>query len=131
MILVWHIPGAGGTEAAANTARNTVEIESFKQNDLFSGYVTVNYNLSAGSEALLRLKIYDSGNPSTVGWFASDDIPIKPGPGVQLVRIAVPKNAPAPDVFNVDTIEVQMLEGNGKVTASVQKKSTMSWAKPK
>jgi hypothetical protein len=132
MILVWHIPGGGGPAAAAVAApRNTVEIESFKQNDLFSGYVSVRYNLAAGPDAQLRLKVSDSANPPTVGWFASDDIPIKAGVGVQLVRIAVPKEAPSPDVFNADTIEVQMLDAKGAVTASIQKKATMTWAKPK
>jgi len=132
MILVWHIPGGGGPAAAEVAARrNTVEIESFKQNDLFSGYVSVRYNLASGSSAQLRLKVYDSANPATVGWFASDDIAIKSGLGVQLVKTAVPKEARSPDVFKADTIEVQMLDEKGAVTASVQKQTTMTWAKPK
>jgi hypothetical protein len=131
MILVWHLPGSGPSAAMASNQRNTVEIESFKQNDLFSGYVSVNYNLAAGTTAQFRLKVFDSANPATVGWFVSDDIPIKSGPGVQLVRTAVSKDAPSPDVFNADTIEVQMIDAKGAVITSVQKKTAMTWAKPK
>ena len=127
MILVWHIPGAG---ADAASSQNTVEIESFKQNDLFSGYVSVKY-LTAATGAQLRLKVYDSAKPATVAWFESEDLTVKPGPGVQLVKTTVSRNAKSPDVFTADTIEVDMLDANGKVTASVKKQSSMTWAKPK
>ena len=136
MILSWHIPGGGGTAApAAEPAgahiQNTVEIDSFKQNDLFSGYVTVRYNLATAPSAKLRLKVYDSAKPATADWFATDDVEIRPGPGVQLLRIVVPKEAASPDVFSADTVEVQMLDKQGAQTASVKKQSSMSWAKPK
>jgi len=48
-----------------------------------------------------------------------------------LLKVSVPKEAPSPDLFNADTIEVQMLDSNGAVVASVKKQSAMSWAKPK
>ena len=109
MMLVWHIPG-GEQEAqdASWTAavHDTLEIESFKQNDLFSGYVTVKYNLRS-AEGHLHLSVYDSANPGTASWFESDDIPIKSGPGLQFVRINVPKKALSPDAFKVDTVEVK------------------------
>ncbi|HEX3718838.1 MAG TPA: hypothetical protein VH595_12790 [Verrucomicrobiae bacterium] len=132
MMLVWHIPG-GGEASSANLAQgshNTLEIESFKQNDLFSGYVTVKYNLRS-SEGHLHLSVYDSANPATAQWFESDDIPIKSGPGLQLVRIDVPRRAHSPDVFNVDTVEIQMRDAHGTLLASSRNQSPMSWAKPK
>ncbi|HEY3915105.1 MAG TPA: hypothetical protein VGN61_11520 [Verrucomicrobiae bacterium] len=133
MMLVWHIPG-GEQEAPdaswAAAVRNTLEIESFKQNDLFSGYVTVKYNLRS-AEGHLHLSVYDSANPGTASWFESDDIPIKSGPGLQLVRINVPKKALSPDAFKVDTVEIQMLDANGTLLASSHNQSPMSWAKPK
>jgi hypothetical protein len=132
MMLVWHI--SGGSEASptalAQGSHNTLEIESFKQNDLFSGYVTVKYNLRS-SEGHLHLSVYDSANPATAEWFESDDIPIKSGPGLQLVRIDVPKRAHSPDVFNVDTVEIQMRDAHGSLLASSRNQSPMSWAKPK
>jgi hypothetical protein len=133
MMLVWHIPG-GGQEGATALAQsgegNTLEIESFKQNDLFSGYVTVKYNLRA-AEGRLRLRVLDSANPATASWFASEDIPVKSGPGLELVKIAVRNRATSPDVFNADTVEIQMLDAKGTVLTSLRKQSPMSWAKPK
>ncbi len=133
MMLVWHVPGA--TQADAQSAAqfgggNTLEIDSLKQNDLFSGYVSVNYNLRTG-KGRLRLRIFDSANPATASWFASDEVTIKSGPGVELVKIAVPKDASSPDVFNADTVEIQMLDTKGETLATVRKQLPMSWAKPK
>jgi len=129
MMLVWRVPGAPTAPASA-TSGNMLEIESFKQNDLFSGYVTVKYNLQSASGAL-RLRIFDSATPATADWFSSDDVPISSGPGLQLVRIAVPKNAASPDLFNADTVEIQMLDATGRVLTQLRKQSPMSWAKPK
>jgi hypothetical protein len=135
MLLVWHIPGGGSGAAApapaAAASQSTADIDSFKQNDPFSGYVTIRYNLAPGAPGRLHLKVYNSAKPESAAWFASDDVDIKPGPGVQLIRFAVPKNAPSPDLFSADTVEVQILDKTGAVTASFKKQSAMSWAKPK
>jgi len=132
MVLVWHLSsGSASPPSAVATEMNAVEIDSFKQNDLFSGYVTVRYNLANGPTAKLHLKVYDSAKPATADWFACYDLEIKSGPGLQLIRIAVSKEAPSPDVFNADTIEIEMLDKKGAVTASVKKETPMSWAKPK
>jgi hypothetical protein len=77
------------------------------------------------------LKVYDSARPATADWFTADDVEIKSGPGLQLIRMAVPKEAPSPDVFSADTVEIQMLDKNGAIMASVKKTTPMSWAKPK
>jgi hypothetical protein len=133
MLLVWHIPGAGsmGEPAAAESGGgNTLEIESVKQNDLFSGCVTVHYTLR-GPQGRLRLRIFDSANPDTASRFASEDVPIKSGPGLELVSISVSKEAASPDVFNTDTLEIQMLNASGAVLATLRKQSPMSWARPK
>jgi len=132
MVLVWHLSsGSASPPSAVATEMNAVEIDSFKQNDLFSGYVTVRYNLANGPTAKLHLKVYDSAKPATADWFACYDLEIKSGPGLQLIRIAVSKEAPSPDVFNADTVEVDMFDQKGAVTASVKKQTPMSWAKPK
>jgi hypothetical protein len=130
MMLIWHLPGAAAAPVAAASG-NTVEInDNFKQNDYFSGYITVKYNLvPAGGR--LRLRILDSSNPAVASYFASDEVPVKAGPGLQLVRIAVPKESKAPDVFNADTIEIQLLDAKGAVLASLQQHTPMNWAKPK
>jgi hypothetical protein len=133
MMLRWRVAGSTASEApspAEAGGASTLEIESFKQNDLFSGYVAVQYNLRSG-RGRLRLRVFDSANPSTAGWFASDDVAIKSGPGMELVKIAVPKSAASPDVFNADTVEVQILTSKDAVLATARKQSPMSWAKPK
>jgi hypothetical protein len=129
MLLVWHVPGPAAAPAQTGDG-NTLEIESVKQNGLFSGYVTVNYNMRA-PKGRLRLRIFDSANPATASWFVSDDIPIKSGPGLELVKIAVPRDAAAPDVFSADTVEIQMLDAKDAVLATLRKHLPMSWAKPK
>lgn len=87
--------------------------------------------MAARGGGKLRLRVYDSAQPATADWFASDDVTIKSGPGLELLKVSVPKEAPSPDLFSADTIEVQMLDSDGAVVASVKKQSAMSWAKPK
>jgi membrane protein involved in colicin uptake len=130
MILLWHLPGAKAAPVAVATPRNTLQLESFKQNDLFSGYVTVKYNILA-EHGRLRLRIYDSANPGTADWFFSDDVSVKSGPGMQLVRVAVPPEAKSPDVFKADTIELLLLDQKGQTLADLKTATEMSWAKPK
>jgi multidrug efflux pump subunit AcrA (membrane-fusion protein) len=131
MLLVWHLPGFETQASVVSAPGNTVEInDNFKQNDYFSGYITVKYNLvpAAGK---LRLRIRNSSNPAVASYFASDDVPVKAGPGLQLVRIAVPKESKAPDVFDADTVEIELLDTKNKVLTSLKQQTPMNWAKPK
>ena len=128
MLLNWHVPGAAPAPAAS--PGNTLEIDNFKQNDYFSGYIIVKYNLAIPS-GKLRLRIQDSSDPAVAGYFASDDIPVKEGPGQQLVKIGVPKESKSPDVFSADTIVVQLLSDKNAVLATFKRQTPMSWAKPK
>jgi hypothetical protein len=132
MMLVWNVADGspGDSQPPADSAASALKIESFKQNDLFSGYVTVQYDLRA-AQGRLHLRVFDSANPAIAAWFASDDVAIKSGPGMELVRVAVPKSASSPDVFSADTVEVQLLDSNGTALASARRQSPMSWAKPK
>ena len=129
MLLVWR-PPPGEAAPAPVVAQSTVQMESFKQNDPFSGYVAVKYNLASG-DGRLRLRVYDSSKPASADWFQSEDVPIKPGLGVQLVRIAVPGSGPGPDLFNADTIEISLLAADGKALASLKRQTQMTWARPK
>jgi hypothetical protein len=131
MLLVWQLPGGATASAPEPAGQNIIDIDTFKQNDLFNGCVTVRYDMAARGGGKLRLRVYDSAQPATADWFASDDVTINSGPGLGLLKVSVPKEAPSPDLFNADTIEVQMLDSNGAVVASVKKQSAMSWAKPK
>jgi hypothetical protein len=134
MVLLWHVPGggaAGGARAAAGAAvQNMVQIESFKQNDLFGGYVIVKYNLLADG-GRLHLRVFDSSNPASAGWFANNDVPLKSGPGMQLVKIGALPQAQSPDLFKADTLEIQMLDSKGNILATGRKDVPMTWAKRK
>jgi hypothetical protein len=130
MILVWHLPPVGPTAPVENVPGNSAEIETFKQNDFFGGYITVKYNLTA-SAGRLHVRVFDSAQPAMADWFAPNDVPVKSGPGLQLVKIGVSPGANSPDVFNANTIEIQLLDDSGTLMASGQKQTPMSWAKPK
>ncbi len=131
MVLLWHVPGgAKAAPAAAAAPQSTVQIESFKQNDLFGGYVIVKYNLPADG-GRLHLRVFDSSNPSTADWFASNDVSLKSGPGMQLVKISVPPDGKSPDVFKADTLEIQMLDEKGNILATGRKEAPMTWARQK
>lgn len=62
---------------------------------------------------------------------ASGEVPLKSGPGMQLVKVAVRRGAESTDVFKVDTLEIQMLDEQGNILASGKKETPMTWAKPK
>ena len=133
MILLWHVPGAARyapAPAVAAAPAGAVEIEDFKHNDLFAGYVIVKYN-SPVEGGRLHLRVFDSANPSSADWFASNDVSLKSGPGVQLVKVASLPGANSPDVFKVDTLEIQLLDDKGKILASGTKEVPMTWAKRK
>ena len=135
MLLMWHPPG-GATEGAAPVAavragsQSTAQIESVKQNNAFGGSVTVRYNLGVDS-GRIHLRLYDSAKPESADWFDSEDVPIKSGPGLNLVNFKVPPESKAPAIFSADTIEITLLDDKDKVLATVTAKSSMSWAKPK
>jgi hypothetical protein len=131
MLLLWRVPGHSAAAQAADAApHNTAQIESFKQNGLFDGYVIVKYNLLANG-GRLHLRVFDSASPSAADWFANNDVALKSGPGMQLVKIAVSPEAKSPDVFKLDTLEIQMLDENGNTLATGRKETPMTWAKPK
>ena len=87
----------------------------------FSGSVTVRYNLAVDS-GRIHLRIFDSAKPASGDWFESEDVPIKSGPGLNLVRIKVPPESKGPDFFSADTIEITLLDDKDKVLATVNPK---------
>jgi hypothetical protein len=132
MILLWHVPGGARYASAEPSApQSAVEIEEFKQNNLFAGYVIVKYNLADSGGGKLRLRVYDSANPASADWFANHDVPLKSGPGMQLVKISALPDSPSPDVFKVDTMEIQLLDDTGKILATGTKDVPATWAKRK
>ncbi len=139
MFLVWR-PPAGGGAAAVNTAAASVpvgnftgvlEIDAVRQEDVYTGYVTVKYTLPAGN-ASLRVRLYPKGKPESAEWFKVDTTKIKQGSGLELFKVSVdPEAKTTYDLINIDVIEVQLVNENGQVLASKQLAQTMSWVKPK
>ena len=130
MLLVWHPPGGAGDVAIPSNG-SSIQLEDFKQNDPFSGYVTVRYNL-VGDAGKVRARVYDSANPKSAEWFESDDVEVKTGPGLQVIKFAVPQDSKTPsDIFSCDTIEIQLLDDKDATLAIIKKQTPMNWAKPK
>ncbi len=134
MLLVWHPPRAAAAAAPAAAAPavsgSTARIGDVTQNNAFSGSAVVHYNLGVDS-GRIHARLYDSANPESAGWFDSEDVPIKSGPGISLVNFRVRALSPGPAIFSADTIEITLLDEQNKVLATVQTKSDLSWAKPK
>lgn len=129
MLLVWRAERSQLT--AVQTSGNSIEIDDFKQTDASNGYVTVKYNLLSGS-GRIRAKIYEAKRPESAAYFVSDirDVPI--GRGLQLVEVRVDENSKSStELINADTVEVELLDPEGKVVAKTSKQAAMVWSKPK
>ena len=130
LTLVWRAPGAGPVlPIVEQTAK--LEYDKFKQNTLYSGYVTVKYTLpAAGGKVIVR--VLDAKTPRSVDWFQIDEVSLKGGSGLQLVKIDVKADAQSPgDVIKADTIEVQLVDSDGNLVGYLKEFTPMTWARPK
>lgn len=131
MMLLWRPPGGGAGPASPEKNSSTITMEDFKQNDLFSGQVTVRYHL-IGDAGRIRVRVLNASNPASASWFEEAETPIKGGRGIQILKIGVNPDAKIPtDVFKADTIAIDLLDSKGNPVATEKKESPMSWAKPK
>ena len=135
MLLGWRIPGAASAVRAVPVApvapASTVEMDGFKQNNLFSGYVMIKYNLSADG-GKIHVRVFDSANPESANWFNSPDVVVKSGTGLTLVKMNVPTSSTGPDLlFKTDSIEIQLLDDSGNNMTSLKTQTPLNWAKPK
>jgi hypothetical protein len=135
MLLRWRPPGNAPASApsAASTAaaQDTLEFDDLKQNDLYSGYVTLRYRLAAGP-GKLRLKILEAAKPESAGYFKTTELAVPAGRNAQLLEFSARPDAPCPtDIIKADTVEVELLDASGKVAARLAQPATMSFARPK
>lgn len=132
MLLIWNAPGTTPLATAApSKSGNSLEMDDFKQNDLFSGYVTVRYQLNNGP-GQIRMRLFDSANPSSAKYFNTQEYRVQAGRNLQLLEFAVsPAAKSASDVIKADTIEIELLDASGQVVARLAKKTPMTWARPK
>lgn len=132
MLLVWNAPGAAPlTPGSASRTGNSLEMDDFKQNDLFSGYVTVRYQLKTGP-GQIRMRIYNSANPASERYFNTQEYRVQAGRNLQLLEFTVhPEAQSATDVIKADTIEIELLDNSNQVVARLVKKTPMTWARPK
>ena len=133
MLLIWHPSRAAAAAAPSGrpaVSGSTARIGEVTQNNAFSGAAVVHYNLGVDS-GRIHARLYDSANPESAAWFDSEDVPIKSGPGISLVNFRVRALSPGPAIFSADTLEITLLDEQNKVLATVQTKSSLSWAKPK
>ncbi len=139
MFLVWRPPTAGSATpgsspgnviTVATKLTGTVEIDQVRQEDVYTGYVTVKY--TASTNAKLRVKLYPKGKPESAEWFKVDVSSIKQGSGLELFKVAVnPQAKTTYDLINIDVIEAELVGADGQVVASKQMAQTMSWVKPR
>ena len=130
MLLMWRAPGAAAPVQVA-AATHTIDFDDFKQKDASDGYVAIRYNLIGGA-GRLRVAIYDSANPATRDYFATSQVDVNPGRGLQTLEVKVEPESKSPtDFIRADTIEIEMIDPAGKVLAKTSKKASMTWSKPK
>jgi membrane protein involved in colicin uptake len=130
MLLMWRAPGSVAATQIA-TATHTIDFDDFKQNDASDGYVAIRYNLLGGA-GKLRVAVYDSANPATREYFATSQVDVTPGRGLQTLEVKVEPESKSPtDFIRADTIEIEMIDPAGKTLAKTSKKTTMTWSKPK
>jgi hypothetical protein len=130
VLLMWHAPGIAAA-AVAQANGNSVEFDSFQQNDPSSGYVTVKYNCTE-SRGQLGVRVFDAANPKSADWFNTQVLEVKQGRGVQVLDIKVEPESTSPtDIFKATTIEIELRDAHGKSTAKLARQTTMTWAKPK
>jgi hypothetical protein len=131
MLLMWRAPGSAASVMPIAAATHTIDFDDFKQNDASDGYVAIRYNLVAGG-GRLRVAVYDSANPATKDYFATSQVDVNPGRGVQTLEVKVEPESKSPtDFIRADTIEIEMIDKTGKVLAKTSKKANMTWSKPK
>ncbi|HSH15257.1 MAG TPA: hypothetical protein VLD18_04425, partial [Verrucomicrobiae bacterium] len=134
MLLVWRAPGAGANQpAAANptaVARaSSVELTDFRQRTSTSGYASVTYQLPEGT-GRLRVRLRNSARPESGDWFVAEPVPIKAGQGLELIPVTVSANASVPaGRLEVDTIEVDLLDTEGKVIGQTKKQTAIIWSR--
>lgn len=134
MFLVWRPPTTPAPNATAaapsKQVTGTVEIDAVRQEDVYTGYVTVRYSTSGNSK--LRVKLYPKNKPAGAEWFKVDIMPVKQGSGLELFKVAVDPQAKTEyDLINIDVIEVDLLNESGQVVATKQMAQTMSWVRPR
>jgi serine/threonine protein kinase len=129
MLLSWRAPDALNT--ATKEAANHIEIEEFKQNDASNGYIHAKYRLLDGP-GRIRVNVYDFANPASAGYFTSDSPALTEGSGAKLIEIRIESESKSPnDFIHANTIEVELLDANGKVLARSSKQSRTVWLRPK
>ena len=130
LLLSWHSPQARKREASPE-AGAALQIEWIKQNDLFSGYVAVKYSMASASSQL-RLLLFDSSNLKSIEWFATPELVLNAGSGLELMKFAVRRDASSPvDIIKTDMIQIDLLDSAGKALATVSTNTPLTWAKPK
>ena len=131
MLLTWRVPGSTAPVPPVAADGSTLALDTFRQNDLHTGFAKVNYNLSAPA-ATLRARVFDSANPTSAEFFEAQEQAIKSGRGSALIEIDVKPDAKTTDpLIKADTLQIDMIDDSGKPIARIMEKTPMRWAKPK
>jgi hypothetical protein len=106
-------------------------MDDFKQTDASTGYVTIKYNLANGT-GRLRARLSDSNRAGSAAWFDVKEEKVNAGRGLQLLDLNVkPDPAGSSESFQIDTVELELVDPGGKVVATQRKNLSASWSRPK
>ena len=132
MLLHWETDSKSKVSQLQNINQDYLEIDTFKKNDLYQGYVTVRYRLVSNKTARIRVSIFNSEIPDSRNWMECETRFIDGELGLELLNFKVQYNAkPTTGAsFSLDTILIEMVDTEGKVLASINKETPMTFALP-
>ncbi len=132
MLLHWETDSKSKVSQLQSINQDYLEIDTFKKNDLYQGYLTVRYRLVSSKTASIRVSLFNSEIPDSRNWMECETRFIDGELGLELLNFKVFYNAkPSTGAsFSLNTILIEMVDADGKVLASINKDTPMTFALP-
>ncbi len=130
MLLHWESEANSKVTEIQRINDDYLEIDTFKKNDLHQGYVSIRYRLKSDNSGKIIVALFDSKNPATRSWIDTDIRYISGDVGLEVLNFSVSPDAdpPSGNLFDLDTILIQLLDSNDQVIAEIRKQTPMTWA---
>jgi len=132
MLLHWETDSKSKVSQLQSINQDYLEIDTFKKNDLYQGYLTVRYRLVSSKTARIRVSLFNSEIPDSRNWMECETRFIDGELGLELLNFKVFHDAkPSTGAsFSLNTILIEMVDADGKVLASINKETPMTFALP-
>lgn len=133
--LNWRAPGSDASSANQSAISGSVpgglKVDTIKQYDVYSGYVTIHYELAKGP-GRLKVVMYDTTNPLSYQWFDIEERRVPQGRGFELVKIKVKSTAQnATDLLSPNKMEIVLMDANNEVAGRTQQEMNINWVIPR